>query len=90
MCPAEGHPGARPDQNHPRASNFRHWLLLLAIGGAFVAQARTLTFFFFQDDYVPFGEIVTNGARTYLWNLITLQDLTPNWRVMPGTSSSVL
>jgi hypothetical protein len=59
-------------------------LLLLAIGGAFAAQARTLTFFFFQDDYVPFGEIVTNGARTYLWNLITLQDLTPNWRVMPG------
>ncbi len=61
-----------------------HLLLLVALVGVFAAQARTLTFFYFQDDYTPYGEIVTQGTRTYLWNLVTAQDLTPNWRVLPG------
>jgi hypothetical protein len=65
-----------PSQLHP--------LLLVALTGIFVAQARTLSFYFFQDDYVPFGEIVTEGPRTYVWNLVRADDLTPNWRVIPG------
>jgi len=61
------------------------WLLLpAALLITLLVQARTVTFFFFQDDYVAFGEIVTNGTRDYVWNLLTLQDLTPNWRVMTG------
>jgi hypothetical protein len=62
----------------------RHILLLIAIACTFAVQARTLTFYFFQDDYVAFGEIVTHGAATYTWNLLTLNDLTPNWRVFTG------
>ncbi len=67
-----------------RPSRRIHVLLLLAIAFTFAAQARTLTFYFFQDDYVAFGEIVTNGAGDYTWNLLTLNDLTPNWRVFTG------
>ncbi len=60
------------------------WLLPLALLGTFAAQARTLSFYFFQDDYVPFGEIVKNGTWEYLWRLTLAHDLTPNWRVIPG------
>lgn len=59
-------------------------LLLLALAGTLAAQARPLSFFFFQDDYVAFGEIATHGSRTYVWNLLTLQDLAPNWRIFTG------
>lgn len=59
-------------------------LFMLALVGVIAAQARTLSFYYFQDDYVPYGEIVTQGTRTYIWNLVTAQDLTPNWRVLPG------
>jgi hypothetical protein len=61
-----------------------HWLLIAALVCAIAAQARPLSFFFFQDDYVAWGEIVSNGTPDYVWNLLTLQDLTPNWRVMTG------
>ncbi len=59
-------------------------LLPLALLGTLAAQARTLTFYFFQDDYVPFGEIAKNGTWEYLWRLVLARDLTPNWRVVPG------
>ena len=58
--------------------------LPLALLGTFAAQARTLTFYFFQDDYVPFGEIAKTGTWEYLWRLVLARDLTPNWRVIPG------
>lgn len=61
-----------------------HWLLIAAIACTVAAQARPLSFFFFQDDYVAWGEIVSNGTPHYVWNLLRLQDLTPNWRVMTG------
>ena len=64
--------------------NFRRLLLPIALLAAFAAQARTLTFYFYQDDYVPFAEIATHGARTYVKQLVLAQDLTPNWRVIPG------
>lgn len=67
-----------------RPSRRIHVLLLVALVFTFAAQARTLTFYFFQDDYVAFGEIVTHGAGDYTWNLLTLNDLTPNWRVFTG------
>ena len=73
------------DTERPQRQSRRiHVLLLLAIAFTFAAQARTLTFYFFQDDYVAFGEIVTRGAGDYTWNLLTLNDLTPNWRVFTG------
>src|SRR5439155_1786504 len=48
------------------------------------AQARTLSFYFFQDDYVPFGEVVREGPWVYLKQLLLATDLTPNWRLIPG------
>jgi 4-amino-4-deoxy-L-arabinose transferase-like glycosyltransferase len=79
LAPApKGAHTAKPGSRHPVI------LFALALIAVFAAQARTLSFYYFQDDYVPYGEIVTNGARTYTWNLITAQDLTPNWRVLPG------
>ena len=86
MATATAEPRAAPREEpsvHPFVRT--HILLLVtALAGVFAAQARTLSFFYFQDDYVPYGEIVTNGTRTYLWNLVTAQDITPNWRVLPG------
>jgi hypothetical protein len=76
---------ALPDSGAaPRRFWPTHLLLLVALLCTVAAQARTLAFFFFQDDYVAFGEIVTNGQRDYVWNLLALQDLTPNWRVFTG------
>lgn len=68
-----------------RRSRVPSWVLLtFALAGTFAAQARTLSFYFFQDDYVPFGEIVKNGDWVYLKQLLLARDLTPNWRVIPG------
>src|SRR5205085_11209653 len=50
----------------------------------FVVQLPAFTYFFYNDDYVPFAEIVDNGIPRYLSNLILVQDITPNWRVVPG------
>jgi hypothetical protein len=76
-------PADRPRTASP-TSRLPIVLLVVALAAGFAAQARTLSFYYFQDDYVPYGEIVTHGARTYIWNLTTAQDLTPNWRVLPG------
>jgi Dolichyl-phosphate-mannose-protein mannosyltransferase len=66
------------------ASRLERLLLPLALAGTLAAQARTLSFYFFQDDYVPFGEAARNGTWEYLWRLLLARDLTPNWRVIPG------
>jgi len=85
MAVAETRPPAERARAASTPSRRAHLLLLAAaLAGILAAQARTLSFFFFQDDYVAFGEIVSNGPRTYTWNLLTLQDLTPNWRVFTG------
>jgi hypothetical protein len=82
---------AAADRGAAEASRLRvgrvaieRWLLPVALLATFAAQARTLTFFFYQDDYVPFGEIATNGAWEYVSRLFAANDLTPNWRVIPG------
>jgi hypothetical protein len=62
----------------------RRLLLPLAVAGTLAAQARTLSFYFYQDDYVPFGEAAKNGTWEYIWRLAFARDLTPNWRVIPG------
>lgn len=67
-----------------RVLALRWWPLAAALLAVVAAQARTMAFYFFQDDFVPFGEMAKHGAATYTWNLITVQDLTPNWRVVPG------
>ena len=48
-------------------------------------QLTTVNFFFYFDDYVPFGEAATGAAAArHIWNLLTAQVLTPNWRPLPG------
>jgi hypothetical protein len=77
-------PAARAARAASPRAGLTHALLPLALLGTFAAQARTLSFYFFQDDYVPFGEIAKNGTSEYLWRLVLARDLTPNWRVIPG------
>jgi hypothetical protein len=91
MTVTERRAGARPRARaevtarfDARALPWTRLLLALALVGTFAAQARTLSFYFFQDDYVPYGEIVSNGTREYVRQLFLAQDLTPNWRVIPG------
>ena len=55
MATATAEPRAAP-REEPSAHPFvrTHILLLVtALAGVFAAQARTLSFFYFQDDYVP-------------------------------------
>lgn len=59
-------------------------LLPLAAVVTFILQVPTIGYFFYYDDYVPFGEIARNGTAEYLRRLLLSQDLTPNWRVLPG------
>jgi hypothetical protein len=48
-------------------------------------QIPTFDYWFYNDDYVPFGEIArAPSSWDYVWRLITVQDITPNWRVVPG------
>lgn len=69
----------------PRLAALPHIMLLpLALIATLALQLTTVSYYFYFDDYVPFGEIATNGGRTYVWNLITANDLTPNWRPLPG------
>ena len=59
-------------------------LFVLGLMIVFVVQLPAFTYFFYNDDYVPFAEIVDNGIPRYISNLILVQDITPNWRVVPG------
>ncbi len=69
----------------PRLAVLSHIALLPAgLIATLALQLITVSHFFYFDDYVPFGEIATNGGRTYVWNLLTASDLTPNWRPLPG------
>jgi hypothetical protein len=77
-------PAAHGPQSRRRDVAVARSLAVLAIVATLAAQARTLGFWFFQDDLVPYGEIVTNGVPEYLWRLVLARDLTPNWRVIPG------
>jgi hypothetical protein len=50
-----------------------------------VVHIPTFDYWFYNDDYVPFAEIAeANSSWDYVWRLITVQDVTPNWRVVPG------
>ncbi len=50
-----------------------------------LVQIPTFDYWFYNDDYVPFGEIArSKSSWDYVWRLITVQDITPNWRVVPG------
>jgi len=77
-------PGALAARTRRREQHLAFVLGAIAVGATLAAQARTLGFWFFQDDLVPYGEIVTNGVPEYLWRLVLARDLTPNWRVIPG------
>ena len=69
----------------PRLAVLSHIALLpLALIATLALQLTTVSHYFYFDDYVPFGEIASNGGRTYIWNLLTASDLTPNWRPLPG------
>jgi len=63
------------------------WQTALIAVLAVVAAVHIPTFdyWFYNDDYVPFAEIArADTSWDYVWRLITVQDITPNWRVVPG------
>ena len=50
-----------------------------------VVHIPTFDYWFYNDDYVPFAEIArADSSWDYVWRLLTVQDITPNWRVVPG------
>jgi hypothetical protein len=65
----------------------RSWQAALVVVLAVIAVVHIPTFdyWFYNDDYVPFAEIArADSSWDYVWRLLTVQDITPNWRVMPG------
>ena len=70
--------------NVTQALSSHRVMLALGLLIVFAVQLPAFTYFFYNDDYVPFAEIVDNGIPRYLSNLILVQDITPNWRVVPG------
>src|SRR5262245_13436785 len=78
--------------SHPAdASRLRSFALswqaaLVAILAVIAAvHIPTFDYWFCNDDYVPFAEIAeAKSSWDYVWRLITVQDITPNWRVVPG------
>src|SRR5438477_8172875 len=70
--------------NVAQALSSHRVMLALGLLIVFAVQLPAFTYFFYNDDYVPFAEIVDNGIPRYLSNLILVQDITPNWRVVPG------
>jgi hypothetical protein len=76
---SDGRPAVVPRTLAPHV-----FFLPLALAAIVALQLTTLRFYFYFDDYVPFGEIVTQGGRSYVWRLLTATDLTPNWRPLPG------
>jgi hypothetical protein len=82
LAEPRGTASARSLLEHVRRNR---WLpVSVALAATFAAQARTLTFYFYQDDYVSFGEMVKHGTWGYIWRLVLASDNTPNWRVIPG------
>jgi hypothetical protein len=58
-------------------------IAVLAVIGA--VHIPTFDYWFYNDDYVPFAEIArAESSWDYVWRLITVDDITPNWRVVPG------
>lgn len=68
----------------PRALRSPHILLVPALAAILAVQWPTLHYFYYFDDYVPFGEMAGENASRYIWRLLTSTDVTPNWRPLPG------
>ena len=71
-----------------RALDFaRSWqaALIAVLAVVAIVHIPTFDYWFYNDDYVPFAEIArADSSWDYIWRLLTVQDITPNWRVMPG------
>ncbi len=86
----DAHRGPTASAGRLRARVFefaRSWQAALIAVLAVIAAVHIPTFdyWFYNDDYVPFAEIArANSSWDYVWRLITVQDVTPNWRVVPG------
>lgn len=60
-------------------------MLLAVLAVVLAVHIPTFDYWFYNDDYVPFAEIAeANTTWEYVWRLLILQDVTPNWRVVPG------
>jgi len=68
----------------PRAFRSPHLVLVPALAAVLALQWPTLHYFYYFDDYVPFGEMAGESGWRYVWRLLTSTDLTPNWRPLPG------
>lgn len=58
----------------------RHVPILLVLGLVVGIHVPTLHYYFFGDDFLVLGDIQTRSFPHYMRDVITLRDLTPNWR----------
>lgn len=60
---------------------------LAFVGAAIVAvQAPVLGMYFIGDDFVPLGDIASQGSWSYIGRSFVLDDPTPNWRFLSGVA----
>jgi hypothetical protein len=58
--------------------------LLAAALAVLAVHGPVLDHYFFGDDFVPLGEAASKGTGAYARDLFLLDDVTPNWRFLPG------
>ncbi len=60
-------------------------ILIAVLAVVLGVHIPTFDYWFYNDDYVPFAEIAeADTSWDYIWRLLLVQDVTPNWRVVPG------
>ena len=60
-------------------------ILVAVLAVVLAVHIPTFDYWFYNDDYVPFAEIAeADTTWEYIWRLLLVQDVTPNWRVVPG------
>src|SRR5207249_8086576 len=57
-----------------------HIPILLVLALVVGIHVPTLNYYFFGDDFLVLGDIQTRSFTSYMRDVITLNDLTPNWR----------
>lgn len=63
----------------------RPLLLPAALLIVLLVQLPTLSYSWYNDDYVPFADILRSGSSLqYAIDVLLVQDETPNWRVVPS------
>jgi hypothetical protein len=58
----------------------RHLPLVGLVGLVIGIHVPTMHYYFFGDDFLVLGDIQSRGFPSYMRDVVTLRDMTPNWR----------